>query len=84
MGTGGTTALLSPEVRAGLAFRCFAAKVFDTFLSNPSQSIEFQFNCSVAFLFFTVKEPGWKRLAAFDRFSDIYIQEFLQLFQAEF
>src|SRR5438876_5839697 len=25
MGTGGATALLSPEVRAGLAFRCFAA-----------------------------------------------------------
>jgi hypothetical protein len=25
MGTGGATALLSPEVRAGLAFRCTAA-----------------------------------------------------------
>ena len=36
MGTGGTTALLSPEVRAGLAFRCFAATQARVGISDDS------------------------------------------------
>src|SRR5438309_3415107 len=45
MGTGGATALLSPEVRAGLAFRCSAATQARVGISDDDIDLQFQKNC---------------------------------------
>ena len=45
MGTGGATALLSPEVRAGLAFRCTAATEARVGVSDDDVDLTVSKNC---------------------------------------
>jgi hypothetical protein len=74
MGTGGATALLSPESDAGLAHRYFAARHADAdaleTASAAADALQFDFERTR----FSIRNPQSKIRNLF-WFSDIYIQE---------
>src|SRR5438045_7226323 len=51
MGTGGATALLSPEVRAGLAFRCLAATQARVGISDDDVDLTVSKNCRLSHIY---------------------------------